>query len=92
MLGVDENITFQMASEKLDHVKKMAADAINLVCPMCNLILDRNQRVIERRLNKNYGIPILFYPQILGLALGIDPEELGFSLNRVRTSELLSKI
>ena len=92
VLSVDDNITFQMASSKLDHVKSVAADGINLVCPLCDLIYDRNQRVIERRLNKSYGIPILFYPQILGLALGINPEELGFRMNRVSVSEFLSKI
>jgi heterodisulfide reductase subunit B len=92
VLAVDEKITFQLASEKLDHVKKAEADAVNLVCPLCNVIYDRNQRVIERRLNKSYGIPVLFYPQILGLALGIDPKELGLDMNRVKVAELLSKL
>lgn len=92
ILGVDENATFNIASKKLDHIKTVAADAMNLICPLCNIIYDRNQRVIERRLNKSHGLPILFYPQILGLALDINPEELGFKMNRVRVSNLLSKI
>ena len=92
ILAIDDNITFQMASEKLDNIKKVAADAINLVCPLCDVIFDRNQRVIERRYNKSYEIPALFYPQILGLALGINSEELGLNMNRVRVSKLLEKI
>jgi heterodisulfide reductase subunit B len=92
ILGVDENITFNIASRKLDHIKAVAADGINIVCPLCNIIYDRNQRIIERRLNKRYEIPVLFYPQILGLALGLTPEELGFQMNRVTVSKLLSKI
>ena len=92
ILGVDENVTFNIASKKLDHIKTVSTNAMNLVCPLCNIIYDRNQRIIERRLNKSYGIPVLFYPQILGLALGINQEELGFNMNRVKVSRLLSKI
>ncbi|UCH02492.1 MAG: CoB--CoM heterodisulfide reductase subunit B, partial [Candidatus Bathyarchaeota archaeon] len=92
ILGVDDNITFNIASRKLDHIKATAVDGMNLICPLCNIIYDRNQRIIERRLNKSYGIPVLFYPQILGLALGLPPEELGFQMNRVTVSNLLSKI
>jgi heterodisulfide reductase subunit B len=90
ILVVDENITFNITSKKLDHIKTAAADAINLVCPLCNIMYDRNQRVIERRFSKSYGIPVLFYPQILGLALGIKQEELGLNMNRVKVSDLLS--
>jgi heterodisulfide reductase subunit B len=92
VLAVDDNITIQLASQKLDHVKQAEADAINLVCPLCDVIFDRNQRVIERRLDKNYGLPVLFYPQVLGLALGITPKELGLDMNRVKVTALLDKI
>ena len=92
ILGVDENTAFTIASRKLDHVKTAAADALNLVCPLCNIVYERNQRIIERRLDKSYRLPVLFYPQILGLALGINPEELGFNMNRISVQGILSKI
>lgn len=92
ILAVDENITFNIAGRKLDHIKAAAADAINLVCPLCDIIYDRNQRIIERNHSKSYGIPVIFYPQLLGLALGISQEELGFNMNRVDVSALLKKI
>lgn len=92
ILGVDENTAFTIASRKLDHVTTAAADALNLVCPLCNIVYERNQRIIERRLDKSYQLPVLFYPQILGLALGINPEELGFTMNRISVQGILSKI
>ena len=92
ILGVDETTAFTIASRKLDHVKTAAADALNLVCPLCNLVYDRNQRLIEKRLNKSYQVPVLFYPQILGLALGINPEELGVTMNRISVQGILGKI
>jgi heterodisulfide reductase subunit B len=34
-------------------------------------------------------VPVVYYPQILGLALGMSSKDLGFKLNRVKASELL---
>jgi heterodisulfide reductase subunit B len=92
ILDVDDKIALAMAQRKLDHVNAMGADAIVLMCPLCGSMYDRNQRVIERRFNAAYNLPVLFYPQVLGLALGMDPQGLGLNMNRVRTSDLLRKL
>ncbi len=91
-LDIDDNIALAMAKRKLDNVNAMGADAIVLMCPLCGSMYDRNQRVIERRFNVAYNLPVLFYPQVLGLALGIDPKDLELGMNRVKTSDLLSKL
>jgi heterodisulfide reductase subunit B len=92
ILDVDDNIALAMARKKLEHIKTAGADAMVLMCPLCGSMYDRNQKVIERRTNASYNLPVLFYPQVLGLALGIDPNELGLSMNRVKTSDFLSKL
>ena len=92
ILDVDDKIALAMAQKKLDHVNAMGADAMVLMCPLCGSMYDRNQRVIERRFNAAYSLPVLFYPQVLGLALGMDPKGLGLDMNRVKTSDLLSKL
>jgi heterodisulfide reductase subunit B len=38
---------------------------------------------------ETYGIPVLHYPQLLGLAMGIPPEELAFKELRVDTSKII---
>lgn len=92
ILGVDEHAALSIASKKLDYLETSGADALNLVCPLCNIVYDRNQRVIGRRRNKEYRLPVLFYPQILGLALGIKPEELGFHMNRTQAFKIVSQV
>jgi len=92
VFGIDDEVSYSMTSKKLEHVKAAGADALCLICPLCNVMYDRNQRTIERKLDAKYGMPVLFYPQLLGLALGLNEEDLGLKLNRVDTSELLSKI
>ncbi len=92
ILDVDDNIALAMAQRKLEHVNAVGADAMVLMCPLCGSMYDRNQRVVERRFNATYNLPVLFYPQLLGLALGMDPKGLGLDMNRVKTSDLLSKL
>jgi heterodisulfide reductase subunit B len=92
ILDVDDKVAMAMSQKKLEHVKAAGADAMVLMCPLCGSMYDRNQRVIERRFDATYRLPVLFYPQVLGLALGMDPKGLGLNLNRVTTSYLLSKL
>ncbi|HNT33530.1 MAG TPA: CoB--CoM heterodisulfide reductase iron-sulfur subunit B family protein [bacterium] len=91
-LAVDENLALAITKEKLDTIKKQKADGIVLICPFCSIMYDTNQKKIEKDFESVYSIPVLFYPQLLGLAFGMDPKNLGFQMNRVKTKELLDRI
>lgn len=92
ILAAHERTALIMASEKLDELARVGADAIVLICPFCSVMYDSNQKKIEGELRKNYGIPVLYLPQVLGLAMGIRPSELGLNLNVVKTKGILEKI
>jgi len=92
VLAVDEEVALAMPAAKLMEVKALGADAIVLICPFCDVMYEYNQRRIEKAADTRLGLPVLFYPQVLGLALGIPAEELGFSLNRVKSRELSQKL
>jgi heterodisulfide reductase subunit B len=91
ILGVDEDTALAISKLKLDHVKSAEVDAIVLICPFCSVMYDRNQRRIERKYEAEYRLPVLYYPQVLGIALGIPWKELGFKLNVVKPREMLKK-
>jgi heterodisulfide reductase subunit B len=55
-------------------------------------MFDLNQTRIERAFNEKFGIPVLHYTQLLGLAMGFQPKELGFDELRVKPTEVLSNI
>ena len=92
VLAIDEQIALAMAQKKLEHVRTQQADAMVLICPFCSIMYESNQRKIEKAFGTEYKLPILFYPQLLGLALGLEPDELGLKMNRVKTTELIKKI
>jgi heterodisulfide reductase subunit B len=91
-VGVDDKIALQLARDKLNHIKAVNAEAMITICPFCHIMYDTNELRIEKMFSETYGIPVLHYPQLLGLAMGLKPEELGFNELRVDVSKILSKV
>ncbi len=91
-VGVSDKVALQLARDKLNNVKKVEAQALITICPFCHIMFDTNELRIERTFNETYGIPVLHYPQLLGLAMGLTPEELAFKELRVDTSKILQVI
>lgn len=52
------------------------ADCVVAVCPMCHMNLDSYQDKASRLLGKTLDIPILFLPQLIGLAFGLPESQL----------------
>jgi heterodisulfide reductase subunit B len=91
-VGVNDKIALQLARDKLNHIKMVDAQAMITICPFCHIMYDTNELRIEKMFNEAYGIPILHYPQLLGLAMGIQAEELALNELRVDVSKILSKM
>lgn len=92
ILGFDEETALLVTRQKLEHVAASGADAMVLICPFCAIMYEANQRRIEGLYKTSYKLPVLYYPQILGLAMGFSPEEMGFKLNRVKPRELIKAL
>jgi heterodisulfide reductase subunit B len=92
IIGINEEVPFQMAKEKLEHIKAVGAQALVTVCPSCHMMYDFNQPRIEKAFNANFSLPVLHYTQLLGLAMGFQPEELGLDELRVKPTSILSQI
>ena len=73
-------------------IKVVGAQAMVTICPFCHIMYDTNELRIEKAFSETYGIPILHYPQLLGLAMGMKPEELAFSELRVDASGILKQV
>jgi len=92
VLAVDEELCLGITQGKLDDIKAAGANCITLVCPFCSIMYDDNQRKIESTFDVSYNLPVLFYPQLLGLAMGLDPREIGLNMNRVKPTELIAQV
>ncbi len=91
-VGVSDKVALSLARDKLSHLKDVEAQAMITICPFCHIMYDTNELRIEKLFNETYGIPILHYPQLLGLAMGMNPEELAFKDLRVDPSNILKQV
>ncbi len=78
-----------LARIKLLEVTKKA-DAISLTCPSCFMQYDSRQYLLQKS-GEKLNVPILYYPELLGLAMGFTPQELGMDMHRIDAAEFLSK-
>lgn len=93
ILGIKENTAVSIAAGKLERIKQYAGDVDGLVlhCPFCNIQYEAHQKKLERDTGKAIDIPVLFLPQVLGLALGISDADLGFSQHKIKPKSFLEK-
>ena len=84
--------SFSMAGRHLTAAIAAGADCIVTPCPLCHLNLDSRQPEVEKVIGHKLGIPILHLPQLIGLAIGIEPKVLGLDRHIVSTSSVLQKI
>ena len=89
LLGSEEELANSLTADRLLSAQKAGADGVALICPFCNVMLEGQQKKIAKTLHPDLKMPIFFYPQLLGLALGFGPDELGFKLNRIKNKELI---
>ena len=91
VLASNQDVAYKMTGSKLRNVKKAKADLMITACPFCNVMYDANQKSIERELEQEFKIPVLHYPQLLGLSMGYSPKEVGLEQNRVRVNPKIFK-
>lgn len=92
VLPVDEALAIRLARDKLKSMKESGAIFATVVCPACANQLDLQQLGLKESYREEYNLPILFYPQILGLAMGLDEEEIGLNMNRVPADSILDHL
>ena len=87
VMGVRENVTWSVGLDKVETVKRLG-DALVTACPFCYLTYERCQLMQE----ENPNLPVLHVPQLLGLAMGLDEDELGISHNKVPPTCVLERL
>jgi heterodisulfide reductase subunit B len=92
ILGFDEETALLVTKQKLDHVTAAGADAMVLICPFCAIMYEANQRRVESLYKTEYKLPVLYYPQVLGLAMGFSLDEMGIKLNRIKPHGLIKAL
>lgn len=82
-------IVLKLSCDILQMAQDEGAQVIVVACPLCQSNLDLRQSMINKRFAKNFNIPILYFTQLVGLALGLDPRKLGLNKHIVNPLRLM---
>lgn len=88
----NEDVCTKLCNDILKMARDSGADCIVAACPLCQQNLDMRQISVEKKYGTQYRIPIPFFTQLIGLALGLDPKALGFKKLFVDPIGVLRKV
>lgn len=92
ILLINQANSMKMVSKHTGAAADLGADAMVTPCPLCHLNLDGYQPKARRQNRGDKGdLPIIHLPQLLGLAMGMDPKSLGLQKHMVSTAGLVRK-
>jgi len=89
MSVIDTNTCLNMVKRILDEAKAVGADIIVTACPMCHSNLDARQPALGQREGQSYEVPILYFTQLLALALGLGEKKADLEGHMVEAKPLL---
>ncbi|MFL5826066.1 MAG: CoB--CoM heterodisulfide reductase iron-sulfur subunit B family protein [Thermoleophilaceae bacterium] len=88
LITMNKETSLRQAGRHLADAIDADADCMVTPCPLCHLNLDLQQPDAEKRVERDLGLPVLHFPQLVGLALGLSPKELGMNKHVVGTDDV----
>jgi succinate dehydrogenase cytochrome b subunit len=79
VITMNRETSLRQAGTHVGDALDAGADCLVTPCPLCHLNLDMQQPEAAKVVNRDLGLAVLHLPQLVGLALGFEPKQLGMS-------------
>ena len=89
IITMNKQASLKQAGTHLGDASDAEADCLVTPCPLCHLNLDLQQPLAEKVVGRPLNMPVLHLPQMVGLALGLDPKELGLNKHVVKPTSVI---
>lgn len=90
IITMNKEASLRQAARHLDSASRADADCLVTPCPLCHLNLDMQQPTAKRyAADPHLHMPVLHLPQLVGLALGLSPKELGMNRHVVKPTSVI---
>ena len=89
IITMNKEASLTQAGRHLGDAVNADADCLVTPCPLCHLNLDLQQPLAEKVVARELNMPVLHLPQLVGLALGLEPKELGLQRHVVKPTSVI---
>lgn len=85
------DVVLELTRKILVDAEAVGADVISVGCPLCHANLDGRQTQINSKFNTDFHIPIFYFTELMGLALGIEAKDLGLHKHLTEVGDFLKE-
>ena len=89
LMVANRRAALAMVRDLLRGAVQAGAQVIATACPLCQLNLECYQQDVNREFGTTYKLPVLYFTQLMGLAMGIAPKKLGIGTELVSPQPVL---
>lgn len=89
IITMNKKASLTQAGRHLGDATDADADCLVTPCPLCHLNLDLQQPMAAKEVGRDLKMPVLHLPQLVGLALGLEPKELGLQHHVVKPTSVI---
>jgi heterodisulfide reductase subunit B len=86
------DVCLDLVKELLQCAAENEAQCIATTCPLCQINLEAYQKKVNKMFGASYEIPVVYFTQLLGVALGCSEKELGLQRNLIALKAPLSAL
>jgi len=86
------SVVARLVREILNNAEANGADGIIVACPLCHQNLDMRQMVVNSEYGENHRLPIYYISELIALALGASPGEVGLDRHFVEARERIASL
>ena len=87
-----ESTALDLTLRIAESIKETDADLVLVGCPLCDMLLDAYQAKLDKKRGRALDLPVMYFTQFLGLALGLSPDVLGLDKRFVSVQPVLDKL
>ena len=88
--GKNDELALRQTTNKVTDAKRSGADFLCVACTYCQIQFDTVQSEVLAGQPGFATMPSLLYPQLLGVSMGLDPQEMGLDRNLLDAKKLVN--
>jgi len=87
-----KDLVMELSGRLLESAAELGAEALAVACPLCQMNLDLRQDQVAQARGQEFNLPVFYFTQLLGLALGLERSRLGLEKLTVSPAAVLRKL
>jgi len=92
LMMTQEDAALRLCHELLKCAQDNGADLIVTTCPLCEMNVEAYQKMVNKAYGTSFNIPVMYFTQLLGYALGVDSKALALQMQIVPVENVLAKV